>query len=170
MELLFKGNGWNATRESAELPDGRVNTADIIHRPDTVHIIAITEPGRVLILREFRAFYGEYVWMIPSGKADKEQDMYVAAQRELREETGYEARQLELLSTMNQIDTLDYSLHVFIARDLVKNPLPQESTELIEVHELPIEEALEKVLTSPKTHLISSYALLRYMREHSLSL
>lgn len=168
MSFLFEGNGWSASRENAQLPDGRVTTADIIHRPNTVHIIAISKPGHVLLLREFRAFYGEYVWMIPSGKADKEQDMYAAAQRELREETGYEARQLDLVSTMNQSETLDYSLHVFLARDLFKNPLPQDLTELIEVHELPIEEALEKVLASSKTHLISSYALLRYMRDSSL--
>ena len=48
------------------------------------------------MLREYRPFYGTYIWMIPSGKADKEKDILVAAQRELQEETGITATEYRL--------------------------------------------------------------------------
>ncbi len=167
METLFTDGGWTLTRESAPLPDGRLKTDIRIHRADSVHIIAVPSPGRVLLLKEFRPFFQQHVWMIPSGKADKESDMAVAAQRELREETGYEAASLKLLSTVNFNDRFSFSNHIFLANDLTKNPLPPEEHEWFEVHDLPIDEALEKVLASPNTSLISAYALLRYMKENA---
>lgn len=166
MEELFNADGLSASWETAPLPDGRVKKGVRIHRVDSVHVIAITAPGRVLVLREFRPFWGEYVWMIPSGKADKGGDMKETAQRELQEETGYEAAKVEFQSTVEANDAFTFSHHVFIASDLSKNPLPQDADELIEVHEMPIEEALEKVLASPKVHMQSAYALMRYLREN----
>lgn len=167
MEELFSSHGWLVTLESAPLPDGRTKTGVRIHRADAAHIIAVPSPGRVLLIREFRPFYGQYIWMLPSGKADKEDDIVAAAQRELREETGFEAMSVEHFSTVNHTDALTFSNHIFIATDLRKNPLPQDPDELIEVHDLPVDEALENVLTSPKVHLASAYALLRYLRDRS---
>lgn len=167
MEELLNEGGWKVTRESAPLPDGRVKTGLRIYRADAVHIIAQISPEKILMLREFRPFYGEYIWMLPSGKADKGGSMLDTAQRELREETGYEAEHMEWQSTSNQTDTLVFSNHVFLASGLRKNPLPQDEDELIEVHEMTAEEALQKVLASPKVHIMSAYALLRYLRERS---
>ena len=72
MEELFNGFGWRVVMEEAMLPDGRKKKAARIHRCDSAHIIALTGKGSVLLLREYRPFYGDYVWMLPSGKADKE--------------------------------------------------------------------------------------------------
>lgn len=167
METLFSEGGWSAVRESAPLPDGRTKTGIRIYRADSVHVIAFTAPGRILVLREFRPYWGDYVWAIPSGTADKGGDIVEAAQRELQEESGYEAGTMTLLSTANLTDSLTLTSNFFVATDLKKNPLPQDADEMIEVHDLPIEEALEKVLSSPKVHLTSAYALLRYMKENA---
>ena len=56
--------------------------------------------------------------------------------------------------------------HLFIARKLVPSVLPQDDDELIEVHTLGLEEALQNVLSSPKVHTASAYGLLRYLKEH----
>ncbi|OGJ58615.1 hypothetical protein A2881_02470 [Candidatus Peribacteria bacterium RIFCSPHIGHO2_01_FULL_55_13] len=53
---------------------------------------------------------------------------------------------------------------VLIAKDLVKDPLSQDEDEWIEVHELPLEEALENVLQTKFVHTVSAYAILRYLR------
>lgn len=166
IEELFAGYGWNVTLESASLPDGRVKTALRVRRSDTVHIIAETGRDTIVVIREYRPFYGEYIWMLPSGRADKgEAHIADAAQRELREETGYRAGHMEHLWTANLSETFISDNHIFLARDLVADPLPPEEDEMIEVHELPIEDALEKILHSPKVHLTSAYGLLRYLRE-----
>ncbi|MEK7217854.1 MAG: NUDIX hydrolase [Patescibacteria group bacterium] len=165
---LFSGHGWKITLDSAPLPDGRVKTAGRAHRAEVVHIIALPQPETVLMIREFRPFYGRYVWMIPSGKVDKESSHLDAAQRELREETGYRAEELHYYSLGRYTDSLESKNHFYVARKLVKDPLPQDANELIEVHEMTLEDAIEKVLSDEFAHLATAYALLRHAREHGL--
>lgn len=168
-ELLYDGHGWRITLESAPLPDGRVKTAGRGRRADTVHILAFPTTDTLLLLREFRPFYGAYVWMLPSGKIDKEADPLLAAQRELREETGFRAEQMEPFCTCHHAEGMDWTSHLYLARDLRHDPLPQDATELIEVHPLPLEEALQRILSSEKVHTASAYGLLRYLRERARS-
>lgn len=165
-EVLFDQFDWKIVLEEVTLPDGRTKKTGRAQRPDSVHILAFPSPGRILMLREYRPYYKDYVWMIPSGRMDKENDRDIAAQRELQEETGFKAHKLDYYFSANHSESLIMSNHVYIATGLEPAPLPQDADEMIEVHELSLPEALEKVQTSKKTHTISAYALLRYMHEH----
>jgi ADP-ribose pyrophosphatase len=163
METLFDGFGWKVTMEEASLPDGRVKKVARVKRADSAHIIAVLPSGNILVLREFRPYYGEYIWMLPSGRVDKETDALAGAQRELQEETGYRAEKLEHLWTLNHSESLIMANHVYVAEQLIKDPLPHDEDELIEVHELSPEEALKRIESSPKVHLPSAYALRRFI-------
>ncbi len=63
-------------------------------------------------------------------------------------------------------DTIAYTCHFFLAEDLVADPLPRDATELMEVHTLPIDEAIQRVVTGERSHAASGNLLLRYAREH----
>lgn len=165
MEELFSGQGWKVIFEEAKLPDGRLKKQARVHRADTASILAFDDRQNILLLREFRPFYGDYLWMLPGGRMDKEVDLHEGAQRELREETGFRALQMRHLWTANISESLVFSNHFFLAHDLIEDALPQDSDELMEVHRVSVEEALGKVLASPIVHLPSAYALLRYARE-----
>ena len=165
MEELFNAGGWQIILDSADLPDGRTKKVPRVERADSVHLLAMPEEGKIIVIREYRPYYGQYIWMLPSGRADKEKDMAVAAQRELQEETGYKAGKLDFLWSVNHSESLIMTNHFFTARDLTHDPLPQDEDELIEVHVCTPQEALEKVHTSPKVHLPSAYGLMRYMHE-----
>lgn len=163
-------DGWKATIDTAELPDGRRKKGIRLHRSHSVHIIAITDASNIVLLREFRPFLGTYIWMLPSGKADKEADLVEAAHRELREETGYEAKALTPFCRFFSTDSLSIRNYVFIGKQLQRNPLPQDETELIEKHELSLEEAIEKILSSDPIHSVSAAALLRFKHDHPSSM
>ncbi len=167
-EQLYKGFDWGITQESFSLPDGRTKEMIVVSRPDSVHILAFPSRERetILLLREFRPRYGTYIWMLPSGRADKEKDLAVAAQRELREETGFRAEDLKFYCTTRHSESLASGNHVFIARELVKDSLPQDADEMIEVHELSLDRAIENVLGSAEVHTASAFALLKYEREY----
>jgi len=165
MSTLFDAHGWKAIMAEAPLPDGRVKKQVRVGRADSVHIIAFADDEKILLLREFRPFYGEYIWQLPTGRVDKESDIEGGARRELQEETGFDAQKIEFCISANHSETFMCTNHVFVARDLIKSPLPQDADELIEVHELPIDEALEKVLASTKVHLPSAFALMWYLRK-----
>lgn len=106
--------------------------------------------------------------MLPSGKADKETDIEVAAQRELQEETGYRAGEITLLWKANNSEDMKSTNYFFLARQLQPSSLPQDDDELIEVEEVSVEDAIDRVLKSPIVHTPSACGLLRYAREHGL--
>lgn len=164
---VFDGYGIRIAVEHASLPDGREKTVARIHRCDAVTILAFPTPRTVLLLREYRPFFGAYVWMLPSGKVDKETDILAAAQRELREETGFRAADLRPYFSSSFSEQFAFRNHVFLARDLAPDPLPQDAAEMIEVHEVPVEDAAENTLRDPM-HPLSALALLRYLREHGV--
>jgi hypothetical protein len=64
-------------------------------------------------------------------------------------------------------DSLSIRNHIFIARDLHPSTLPQDEEELMEVHELSLEEAVNNILSCDPIHAISAAALQRFAREHS---
>ncbi len=164
-ETLYDDGTWKIQLEEAALPDGRVKKASRVYRCPSVHIIATTEAGKVLMLREYRPFYGQWIWMLPSGRVDKETDIDAAARRELREETGFDAVQIRKLWEFLDSESVVVAHHVYEASGLSSAPLPQDADELIEVHECTPDEAIGNVFGSPYVHTLSAAALLRWQRE-----
>jgi len=165
MEELYSDKDWQILLQSASLPDGREKRVSRAKRADSAHIIAFQTDEKILMIREYRPYYGTYIWMLPSGRVDKEADHLLAAQRELREETGFRAQSLELLCTTNYSESLIATNYVFVARGLTSDPLPQDDDELIEVHECTLEQALDNVLQSEVIHTASAFGLMYYMRK-----
>ena len=169
LDPLYQDHLWKIFKEEAALPDGRRKVVNRVHGHDSVHILAFPKPDTLLLLREFRPFYGEWVWMLPSGKVDKEKDVLVAAQRELQEETGYRAKVLKPYFSTRNSEGIVQTNHVFIAHDLERAPLTQDEHELIEVHEVSLRDAVKGVLENRYgKHTPTAYALLRYGVEHGL--
>lgn len=165
LDTLYDDGTWKICLEEARLPDGRTKKASRMYRCPSVHVIASTEDGKVLMLREFRPFYGQWIWMLPSGRVDKETDIDAAARRELREETGYGAKNMQSLWSFCDSESVVLRHYVFAASGLTHAPLPQDEDELIEVHPCTVDEAIANVLQSPFVHTLSAAALLRWKNE-----
>lgn len=67
---------------------------------DYAAIVAVTEEGRVLAVRQYRPAVERYTVELPSGLVDAHEDPAESARRELLEETGYEAAAVEPLGPM----------------------------------------------------------------------
>lgn len=165
----YNARGWKIVEEEAELPDGRTKKMDRIYRVDSVHVLAFDDDGRLLLIREYRPFFKDYIWMLPSGKADKETNVDDGAQRELREETGYRARTLRHLCDASPGEMYGFLNRFYVATDLVRDPLPPEEAEYIEVFPMDAEEALRKIVSSSTVNLPSAYGVLRYLHEEGKS-
>jgi len=69
--------------------------------PDYAAVLAITAEERVVIVRQYRPAVERYTLELPSGLVDPGETAAEAARRELLEETGYEAGELEVLGPMD---------------------------------------------------------------------
>ena len=87
-----------------------------------------------------------------------------AAQRELREEGGYRAGRLALLTRFHpSIAYLDEVAYGYAAWDLVPDPLPADGDEFLERRVVPLAEAVRMAVEGEITESVSKLALLQYV-------
>lgn len=85
--------------DRVELSNGRETTREVVEHPGAVAILAETEAGELILVRQYRYAIRDVSLEIPAGKLEPGEDPNTAAQRELTEETGYTAGTFERLAT-----------------------------------------------------------------------
>lgn len=149
-ERLFDGHLVHLRRDTVRLPNGRVATREIIEHPGAVAVLALTGTGEVVLVKQFRKPIEEAIWEIPAGKLDPGEAPSACARRELWEETGYEAAEWTLLtSVVTTPGFTDEVIHLFLASgarradgatvDCAGGP---DEDELVEVKRFPAHEVL----------------------------
>jgi ADP-ribose diphosphatase len=99
-----------------------------------VLLVALNAQGEVLLVREYAVGLHRYELGLPKGGMEADETPLQAGLRELREETGFAARQLDLLGELTL--SPGYSsqrTYVVLARDLYAAPLPGDEPEPLEV-------------------------------------
>src|SRR5882757_9721478 len=83
-------------------PDGKPGIYGVVHyRNRAVGVVALDEQDRVLLVGQYRYTLDVYSWELPEGGAAEDEDLLAAAQRELREETGYSAERWQEIARMH---------------------------------------------------------------------
>ncbi|MDG7035589.1 MAG: NUDIX hydrolase [Nitrososphaerota archaeon] len=89
-ELVYKSRVFSLYRSTyARANGGKVNM-DIIRHKGAVAILPITEDGSIILEKQFRYALNSWLWEVPAGTIEDDEEPLECARRELREETGYE--------------------------------------------------------------------------------
>jgi ADP-ribose pyrophosphatase len=100
--------------------------------PDFAVIVALTGDDRVLAVRQYRPSVERYTVELPSGLVDPGESPAQAAQRELLEETGYAAGEVELLGPMiPEAGRLCNRLWTCFARGVQRMAEPEAGIEVV---------------------------------------
>ena len=174
---IFHGKIIDVVVDDVALPNGGTSKRELVFHPGGVAVIAITEEDKMVFVRQFRKPLEKVILEIPAGKIDPGEGAQpeLTGARELEEETGYQAGEMEHVNSMylspgfaNEV------LHLFHAKQLrkVENPLPQDEDEVLEVYELTMEEAqaaiAEGTICDAKTiFAIQFWELLELKRRNS---
>lgn len=101
---------------------------------DSVLILPLLDPETLLLIREYGAGTDRYELGFPKGVVEPGEDALAAANREIREEVGYAARDLRLIHCLSLVPGyIGHRTQVVLARDLYLSPLPGDEPEPIEV-------------------------------------
>jgi len=110
-------------------PDGSDGTYGLLEvRQPAVFVVPVTSDDRVVLIHTDRYTTGSS-WEVPSGGSDG-QELRVAAERELEEETGYAARRWDYLGGQWGLNGVARSrIEVFLARDLARTSTTYDESE-----------------------------------------
>jgi ADP-ribose pyrophosphatase len=144
--LLHRGRHFDFLQDEVELPNGRRTKRDVVRHPGAVAIVPLLPDGRIVLVRQYRYAAGKTLLEIPAGTLEPGEDPLECAARELREETGFEAGEMEgLLSCFMAPGYSSEVIHFFVARDLREVGAELEPDEAIENEALELGEILERI-------------------------
>lgn len=104
-----------------------------------VLVVPLLGPDTLLLIREYAAGSQRYELALPKGRVEADEDLLAAANREIREEVGYAARDLRLLRSVALAPGyIQHETHIVLARDLYPARLPGDEPEPIEVVPWPL--------------------------------
>lgn len=99
-KTVFDGKIMRVEVLDIELPDGRKAKREIVRHGAAVAVVARRVDGKFVFIRQFRKALDRICFEVMAGNVDADEPSETAAIRELKEETGYEAKSIRFLSSL----------------------------------------------------------------------
>ena len=117
----------------------------VIDSPDWVNVVPVTAENELILVRQYRQGSDSITLEVPAGQIDSgDVSPLVAAQRELKEETGYESKHWKLLGTIFPNSAIQSNqCHIFLADSVEKiseqalDPFEEIEVLTVPMHEVP---------------------------------
>jgi ADP-ribose pyrophosphatase len=145
---LYNGKIFDVALEKVTLPNGVVKNREVVRHPGAAAMVPVLDDGNILLIKQYRHAVGQFVWEIPAGTLEPEEDPLACASRELVEETGYDAATFDKLTGIWPAPGYtDEHIHIFLASGLTKAEQNLEDDEVLEIQPTPLEKCLEMIMT-----------------------
>ncbi len=159
-EPVWSGRFLQVRCDRVRLPDGRESTREYIVHPGAAAMVPIFPDERILIERQYRYPVRATFTEIPAGKIDAGETAFETARRELREETGYSAREWAFLTRLHPaIGFATEVMDVFLCRDLVHTSQELDAGEFVELELVKLGWLLDELragrLSDVKTQIVT---------------
>lgn len=161
-KLIHKGNFMNFVNIDVKLPNGKNANRDVIKHPGACAVIAFLDSENIILVEQFRLPLNKTLLEIPAGKLNKKEDPMDCAKRELQEETGYIAKEIEYLGSIATAPGFcDEIIHLYKAWNLSLGEKNEDEDEFTSVKVLNINDLKEMIkkgeIIDGKTISVLSY-------------
>ena len=145
---IFDGRILHVFEDTVRLPNGAAASREYLRHIGAVCVIPVLEDGSVLVERQYRYPVAQVLTEIPAGKLDaKDEDHLLAAQRELREETGATAERWTSLGLFYPACAYsDEAIEMYLAQGLHFGKRHLDADEFLNVARVPLTELVEEVM------------------------
>ncbi len=143
---IHQGRVYELVSENITLENGVTTDIEFVHHPGAAGIVPMPNEKQVILIKQYRHSLREYIWEIPAGTRDPDESMLACARREFIEETGYSAEKWIELSEITPVPGYsDERIQIFLAMDLKASQQNLDQDELLNVHTVNFDEALEMI-------------------------
>lgn len=137
-QIVFEGPLFRVLHDKLIEPGGKYSERDVIRHNGSVVILAVDKSKSksdpyIVMEHQYRHAARQFLWELPAGKLEPGEDPLLGAQRELEEETGYQAQKWKpLVEYYGSPGFLGESMKVFLAEGLLAGEAHPEDDENIE--------------------------------------
>jgi len=136
--------------DTVRFPDGSTGDMEMFRHPGASAVVPVLsgtdDPDpQILLIRQYRYAAGGVIWEVPAGRLDPGEKPLDCARRELLEETGATAEQIDPLTMIYTTPGFcDEKIHLFVATGLTVNESAsrREADEFMEMVTLPLSQAV----------------------------
>lgn len=158
---IYQGNIIKVDSLTVSLPNGKEATRDLISHPGASVVVPINENGEVYMVRQYRKPIEKESLEIPAGKLDYNEAPEKCAERELKEETGLQAKNMEhIISIHSTPGFCNEVLHMFVATGLEEGESCADEDEFISSEKIHIDKLVSMVLNHEITDAKSIIGIL----------
>ena len=157
-------NPWiNVTHRTVTTPTGTDGIYGLVHMKNIgIAVVPIDDHDHTWLVGQYRYTTDHYTWEVPEGGGPLNEDPADAARRELREECGLEAANLDLLMTSELSNSVTNERGiVYVATGLTSVPTSPDDTEVLQLRRLPVDDAIAMAMSGEITDSLSQLALYR---------
>lgn len=144
---VYKCCRFNIIERQYQRDDGVKYSRFSVNPGDAVIVLPVTEDGKIVFIEQMRESVGKVCLELPAGIIDSGENPIDAAKRELEEETGIIAKDLELL--LDGFPSAGYTserIYIYLAKNFeIGNINLDESEEILSIKKIPIEETLSLI-------------------------
>ena len=144
---VYAGRVVRVHDDRVEMPDGSSAQRIVVEHPGAVVIVPLDGAGNVMLVRQPRyAADRKDLLELPAGTREPGEEPALTARRELREETGFEAGELDELGGFYSAPGFcsEY-LHLYVARDLRPVGAEPDEDEFVSLEPTPLERIPELI-------------------------
>lgn len=164
-DKIYDGKILSLKVDTVELPNKKYSKREIIEHSAAVSIVAITDNDEILMVKQYRKAIEKEIYEVPAGLIEIGELPKEAALRELREETGYIASNIEYLSEFyTSPGFCTEKIHVFFASGLKLDEQDLDLDEFIELELVKFEDVL-KMLGRCEINDAKTMASILYYKE-----
>ena len=144
---IFSGEVLHLVKDTVLLPNGKTSTREMCLHIGAVAIIPLLDDGRVVMERQYRYAQEREYLEIPAGKLNTpDEDLLLAAKRELSEETGAVAKEWIYLGEIDTTPALmNEKIHLYLAKDISFAERHLDDDEFLNVELIPLTDLIKMV-------------------------
>lgn len=145
---IFDGKVVKLFVDDIELPNGKGAFREVVRHPGAVCVIPVTDEGEVIMVKQFRYPFASVLLEIPAGKLEIGEDPLDAVKRELEEESGVVAENIEFIGmTYTTVAFTDEKIYTYMATGLTYKESHPDEDELLEVVKIPLDTLVNMVMS-----------------------